>query len=335
MDPQSKAVAAVNQHRDKTACLREMTLIIDDRTAAPLVDGLRRVLTPLRVALEPRRDLRPGLLRWRRSTDRVWSEPDAAWRPLRHPHVRDEAWIVVVMTTREWVQHLTDAGRRAAFLDALETAYPRQMGHRYMLVFEKMATYLNGRANAMARAVALEARTPGQPPTFWPTSGELDALLFDLQMTPGVHLQKSLDVEDTCQWIQTFTTQIAMDPEISRRLQSKLELGVGDTVKTAATEEETWPLMLMQIYGITQTCADAIVRAYPTLHRLMTVYSQLPETDAVHLLDDLEIDLGAGHHPRTRRMGEALSSRVYQALVLKDPEHVIMPVGLENGAPSG
>ncbi len=79
--------------------------------------------------------------------------------------------------------------------------------------------------------------------------------------------------------------------------------------------------MLRQIHLVEDSSASAVVKHYPTLNSLFTAYQQCATRDqAEKLLADIVVQRYGKSGETNRRLGPALSKRIYTVLMGEDPE---------------
>ena len=87
-------------------------------------------------------------------------------------------------------------------------------------------------------------------------------------------------------------------------------------------KQKMWVEMLLNIPGLSEDKAIAIVNEYRSMKKLMKAYQRIDaEKLRENLLRDLELKVSLGEKPK--RLGPTLSRRVYKFLCLKDGDERI------------
>ncbi|KAI9101641.1 hypothetical protein DFS34DRAFT_675146 [Phlyctochytrium arcticum] len=330
-----KATRSVNTIRNKLDCIREMIVHISPDFGDPAdSEELITILTSAgaHAELVPLPITRSIL--WRRCVTRDWDNDDECWKgcPQR---IEDEAFVMICMTGGQFSATVA-AGDDGilSFDDDVRREFP---GRNVIYLLEGIETYLKrkGRSKHDDQANDNEvgnpaAAVPGQrrkrkisKPTFADLRNELVRL--QMERPNKVLIQQSAGSRDSLEWINRFTDQIAMIPELKHRSEEAWSLTFGDKIRSGKDESDTWQCMLEQIQGISELRARAVVAVYPTVQSLYQAYFKCStEKEGQALLAGVEVNSGTPAHPSIKKLGAALARRIYIAMMDDDPETELM-----------
>ncbi len=101
-----------------------------------------------------------------------------------------------------------------------------------------------------------------------------------------------------------------------------LNLNFGDIPKSAKSIPDTWLRFLLQIKGLTEERAKAVIDVYPTLHKLFAEYEKVTVTEGENLLANVSVRIG-GRSQNSKKFGPVLSKKVYYSLMGEDPDEFV------------
>ncbi|RKO93094.1 hypothetical protein BDK51DRAFT_29782 [Blyttiomyces helicus] len=299
---EKQARRTANVIRDKNICVKEMVIEIDRSFAENDKRKIASALEEAGATVDIKRLPGPLTLRWRRRVDRKWNPESEAWDPIPvdQQRIEDEGWILVFLAGVELARIAAAPGGIARHCAQAQSAAP---GDRIIYFIEGLDEYYKeqrkGLAMSFKRAANPDAPLNAQQrrteaaraeiatlPNKEKIEDQLVGLSIDGEHRIMVHHSGGAD--ESIDWIKSFTMQIGMNQELSRRNESAFSLSFGDDIKSGTNHADTWEKMLSLVNGITPAKARTITARYPTLHSLRKAYDACPNSKlAKELLADI------------------------------------------------
>jgi len=152
---------------------------------------------------------------------------------------------------------------------------------------------------------------------------KLDEALISLQIERNVQILIHNSIDETVDYIYRLTAAIAEKPY--KRTITAFEGFCAEAVsrRTPRSLTDSWISQLEQINSVSKTVAESIVEKYPTLFSLVSIYRSeaLTKGEKQNLLADIMVKNPGSNS--SRRIGPALSEKIYRLFTEKDP-HLIL-----------
>ncbi|ORX51757.1 hypothetical protein BCR36DRAFT_287409 [Piromyces finnis] len=141
----------------------------------------------------------------------------------------------------------------------------------------------------------------------YPSPQVLEEAFLWLQMTGECLVIFSSGWDKTVEWICTFTKEISITP-FKEKIEQSNNYCTYNKIKTEADYSKIWYRMLEEVYRISPTIIERIIKEYPTVFSLYEKYQQVDEKTGEALLEDLEVVSSTGN---VRKIGKSISKRIY------------------------
>jgi len=135
----------------------------------------------------------------------------------------------------------------------------------------------------------------------------------------GCHVKETNSSSESADFIMRFTTSLATAP-YKNRISSLgfCTEGVSKSISNSRDFKELWMNQLVQITLVSVDVAKSIILYYPTMNSLMREYKNenKPVLEKQELLRDIPFINSSG--VSNRRIGTALSNKIYKVFALLD-----------------
>ncbi|KAI8984671.1 hypothetical protein BDF20DRAFT_861162 [Mycotypha africana] len=270
---------------------------------------------------------------WRRKITSEWDNDSQAFIPIAHTKVVRESFILVYMTALQFVDRIQRKSMDA-FID--KVAEPN---YQILLMVEGLSQYYKKKLLYKRRQYDNQVRNAfrseeeqQQPLTSsrrktktlneliinGPEQNVIEEYLNYLMLVRNIMLVPTKDVEDTANWIESLTTDLALGRYKSRNINNSYRVS-----KCGTDPQDTYIKMLQEIQLCTPAVARSVISAYPSLQRLHRAYERTQGRTAGELmLADLEVERSA-LQLRDRTINRAMSRKIYSIFTSSDPEEII------------
>ncbi|KAJ3412792.1 putative monocarboxylate transporter mch1, partial [Chytridiales sp. JEL 0842] len=320
---QKQQYKAANKIRDKKACCQEMILELDpacvaERCGATLVSAVQEMGTTISIQTQPM----PLTMRWKRKVTREWNDEKQLWTPCDE-RLEYEPFVLIRLDAAELSRLVQSPGGYKSYYSHVCSKYP---GYSIILFVEGIKNLLKSRTKAIDSQIRSGVRTMygqvsksnagaagGQDVA---TKAVLDECMLWLQMQGNTFIQLSESVDESQRYIVGFTSSIAAIPERKRRNEETFKLNFGDTVKSGSDLQDIWRRILLEIKPCTESVANAILEEYPNYRSLIEAYNRIQSVAGREgLLENIMVQ----RKSQSRRIGPALSRKIYLGLMSDDP----------------
>ncbi|ORY07633.1 hypothetical protein K493DRAFT_310168 [Basidiobolus meristosporus CBS 931.73] len=326
-----------NLRLDKLDCCKEMIVNIDEALMSNTERaGITVALEEILVEVNPKACQIPNSIELERRIQAEFDQAKDMWIPIV-PRVQEEKTILVVLT---WENFIEKVGKQELY-SFIHDIYKVHPGKRIAVIIEGLSTFIKKRKRVESRNFVNQVltqttdedeepmpkvtRRKGKPKkgdvSTGPDIEQVEQQLVWLQMVGKCLLVHTKSIEETNTMIAVLIKDISTIPYKKRNTQ--LKFCVEGQVKSGTSAKEVWELMLQQIHLVTPNVARSIIYEYPTLKSLYDAYKLMPNPDEAQLmLQDVAIGRSSAG-VAARRLGPALSKRIYQFFMGHDPNHPI------------
>ncbi|KXS11888.1 hypothetical protein M427DRAFT_60032 [Gonapodya prolifera JEL478] len=152
-----------------------------------------------------------------------------------------------------------------------------------------------------------------------PDQATVERQLLYMQMVLGCKVIECHDAELLIEWMHSFTQEVGIKPYAAWK-ENLFDFD-HNSIRSGSGNADTWLKILMGMHRLTETHARAIAEVYPTMQQLMDAYSRCGANvaKASKLLAEIQVNNGTLTEPSWRKIGPALSSRMYSFFAACDP----------------
>ncbi|KAI5842907.1 hypothetical protein DFP73DRAFT_479312 [Morchella snyderi] len=280
--------------------------------------------------------------KWRRKVTAEWDEARALFVPLPVMRVADERHLLVYLTAQEFWQLAEGAGgvgvgvgggggggaarlaEHVQLVSGFSAGTQQELKILYLL--EGVEAFMRKNRNNKNREYQNRVRAAlGEGPNI-PAKAEImdedvlqDALL-ELQVVHGCLVHHTASGIESAEWISKFTTDISTIPYKNSRSAigaagfctdaGQLRVGIG--------RADTFRRMLEEVYRVTPSAAEAVVRVYPDVRALVAAFAEFGE----EALADLPILTMRGGKATDKTVGPSTSRKIFAVFTNRDPDSV-------------
>ncbi|RDL36586.1 uncharacterized protein BP5553_05938 [Venustampulla echinocandica] len=320
-------VAKVNTLRtDKKVSTPEMILELPTSLDPELARQVRSFSAPLQVDTGEWENSKP-IIKWKRKVQAKYNDGLGYWEPtpLR---IEPEKHIICVISGQEFVDLAT--GGETNDLDShvlqLRAKFP---SCQIIYLMQGLALWMRKNKTVQNRKFVQGVRNQtsqedtssrgrakkGKEPEHVNEDIIEDALL-KLQVLHNTLVHHTAAMVETAQWIITFTQHISTIPYRAQKqsLDTAFCMETGQ-VKTGDDPKDTFTKMLQEINLLSSPIAYSIASEYSSVQRLVNAL----ENGGPLVLEDLRKSANKDGAFTDRRIGPAMSKRVYKILMGRDP----------------
>ncbi|KAI9143042.1 hypothetical protein BKA69DRAFT_1165483 [Paraphysoderma sedebokerense] len=327
-----QALKDANRLKDKIEYTKELTVQIDSNLASTQLGSQFILLchsiptTPMVTSLPI-----PYTINFRRTSSTYYDKSKQTWIPCVD-YQTTEPFTVKVFLASDFLQ-LVAPNIRALFDHTadLKAQYPKT---RILFIIQGLEEYYRRQLVQMNRgfkanilgstsigpkrknagANQRDDEIVGAPPI---SKNLVEDALAVLQVRESVLIVLTKNQEETIDNLCSIIKELAMLPYKIIPDTSSSSFCPDITVRSGTTPTDTYLKMLTEINLLTVPVAKAIITQYPTLKSLYDAYMRVGRSAGEKLLADIEIVRnGTG---TTRRIGPAISTRVYNIFMGTDP----------------
>eukprot|EP00833_Pecoramyces_ruminatium_P014557 jgi/Orpsp1_1/1188589/evm.model.d7180000065908.1 len=151
----------------------------------------------------------------------------------------------------------------------------------------------------------------------YPSQQVLEEAFLWLQMTGECLIIFSSGWDKTVEWICTFTKEIAIAP-FKDQMEHSNNFCTYNKIRTEVEYSKIWYRMLEEVYRISPTIIERIIKEYPSVWSLYKTYQEVDSETGESLLEDLEIVSSNGN---IRKIGKSISKRIYEWFTEENGSH--------------
>lgn len=337
-----KRVRQVNRVMNKKEASKDMIVdvdvgIVNKPGGGALLENLRLQDCQVSVQSHPI----PDTILWRRRTRALWDGEKDAWIPLDEERIIPENFMVIIMAAEEFGRRIransisthlaeirsTFSGRSVILLVTGLRDYRRRLdsktssGYREGVLQQVYGVAGNAANQQQQRGATVIIGGQVVSVADLPPKAEVDQELMRLQIMEKIRIIEAEDNEEAIDFMIGLTTEIAMIPFKAIR-ENLLDFCPDGKLRKSGTDgADTWQWMLRQIHMLEENSANAVVKEYPTLNSLFQAYSRCTSKgQAERLLEDIVVQRHGKAGETNRRLGPALSKRIYNVIMGEDPE---------------
>ncbi|KAH8601396.1 ERCC4 domain-containing protein [Bisporella sp. PMI_857] len=265
------------------------------------------------------------VIKWRRKADSIWDSEARIFKPCA-PHLRDEKHIMYLISAKDFVKLATgsDGDDLDSHVLRLKTEFD-DCKVIYMIEGMKAWTAKNKSVknngfteavrNLIADAEATDNQRRKRKEVEYVDEDVVEHALLKLQVMHGVLIHHSRVMNETSEWIRSFTQHISTIPykQQQRSMDSSFCMESGQ-VQVGNGTEDTFIKMLEQMARITASIAKGIQAEYPTVQALVAGLRE----HGPNALADLRTAANNNGAFTDRRIGPAISKRVYNVFTSRD-----------------
>ncbi|KAL1925798.1 uncharacterized protein VTP21DRAFT_681 [Calcarisporiella thermophila] len=299
--------------------------LLDETEIGP---QLREAFDAHKISYNPLPESSDLTVYWRRRVTCEWNEDRAEFVTVE-PKICEEIFVLEYMMANE----LVDLVRAKALLrhaDILQQQYP---GKRIILLIEGLEKYYKkqkqderrqfARAVRQASGASLSQDSTGEESRENPKREHIEEELISLQLMKRYLIVHTTGSKQSAETILQFTMDIATRPYKTKR-NANFNFWANAHVRCGSDAAESWLRMLQEIQLVTPRIAESIVEVYPTVRSLYDAYFACESIEEGEmLLADIEVERVAIPGQRPRRIGPAMSKRIYHIFMGKDPSQVL------------
>ncbi|KAJ9087341.1 putative crossover junction endonuclease eme2 [Entomophthora muscae] len=328
-----KSVDATQAWQDLTL-LFDSEWILDTKVGQPLIalceqDGAK--------AIEDPRMTIPFSLCWELKTTKRYDEARAMFVPLPRPVHLPVLKILLKWDASELLEWclsmkglLSNSTLDVAKFDMqiVKLSYPNYQTIAIVSgtqsLFRTIRTHVNRGFNSQVRALDGDAAPTSRTSRGSSLRGRHELIhieyfedfLIQLQLLHDIHIVQLETHAEVIDFIYAMTKEISAIPH--RPQETRLFANLPElSTRKSDSAEETWRLILEQIYLVTPTVASAVTQAYPSFAALISaLHTCESKQQKLALLSEIEVRPPTG---RSRRLGENLASRILKAFTSSDP----------------
>jgi hypothetical protein len=234
---------------------------------------------------------------WRRKCQSEWDSDSQAFIPLERTNIVKEPVVLVYVDMAQFIQHIQNDKVDDYIDQILQSSQDRQI----MLLIEGLEVYYKKKVLHQRRQ--FESQVRNAIPTLQTTStqkrninqgladvangpgqAEIEATLNYLQFMRDVMLVQTKDDEDTANWIESLTTDLALGRYKSRNINNSYKVS-----KCGTDPTDTFFKMLQEVQLCTPAIANSIMTTYPTVQSLHRAYERKNTSEGELLLANLEV----------------------------------------------
>lgn len=213
---------------------------------------------------------------------------------------------------------------------SIQGVYPGKHLSYIVYGLEKYFKKEKSRVNAQYRALVLgsqqatgrKTKKPGgayEGPTL--TRKDIQEAVVPLQLDYGVTIAAKETPQELAEYLVKFTRALAERPHREAKQSRPFHRLAPGSLSKHDSLRRTWQAQLEQFAGVSRDVAEAIVSRYPAPRLLLQAYQSCGNKAAGEsLLADIQVRRGAGVLESTRRVGSAVSGRIYRFFVASDQE---------------
>lgn len=336
-EKQRKAAATELGRATKPAhCLKYVTVVLDFRLLED-ASSMEVVSDTLRQA-EIRSEVRTLLVERAVCWNRTSLSLDQEDCTLAREQVEESDVLVVL----PWDQFLClvasekqDPGVRTQpslgeHLLSIQGVYPGKQLSYIVYGLEKYFKKEKSRVNAQYRALVLGSQQAAARKTKKPggaydgpplTRKDIQEAVVPLQLDHGVTIATKETPQELAEYLVKFTRALAERPHREAKQSRPFHRLAPGSLSKHDSLRRTWQAQLEQFASVSRDVAEAIVSRYPAPRLLLQAYQACEHKAAGEsLLADIQVRRGAGVLESTRRVGAAISGRIYRFFVASDQE---------------
>lgn len=213
---------------------------------------------------------------------------------------------------------------------SIQGVYPGKHLSYVVYGLEKYFKKEKSRVNAQYRALVLgsqqatgrKTKKPGgayEGPSL--TRKDIQEAVVPLQLDHGVTFATKETPQELAEYLVKFTRALAERPHREAKQSRPFHRLAPGSLSKHDSLRRTWQAQLEQFAGVSRDVAEAIVSRYPAPRLLLQAYQACEHKAAGQsLLADIQVRRGAGVLESTRRVGSAISGRIYRFFVASDQE---------------
>ncbi|XP_077557574.1 structure-specific endonuclease subunit EME1-like [Haemaphysalis longicornis] len=213
---------------------------------------------------------------------------------------------------------------------SIQGVYPGKQLSYVVYGLEKYFKKEKSRVNAQYRALVLgsqqatarKTKKPGgayEGPSL--TRKDIQEAVVPLQLDHGVTVATKETPQELAEYLVKFTRALAERPHREAKQSRPFHRLAPGSLSKHDSLRRTWQAQLEQFASVSRDVAEAIVSHYPAPRLLLQAYQACEHKAAGEaLLADIQVRRGAGVLESTRRVGPAISGRIYRFFVASDQE---------------
>ncbi|KAL9127525.1 MAG: hypothetical protein Q9217_003613 [Psora testacea] len=272
----------------------------------------------------------PGVVKWRRKIKAKWNAELDHWEPLDHMIIEDEKHIMCLMSAKDFVSIAMEQNEGedvethvAKLKSAHEGSIPIYLIEGFHIWMRKNKTAENRAYQAKVLGQAqVDGETSAQPPKrkrLRPDHVDEDMIedaLLRLQVMNGCLVHHTNTPLESAEWIANFTQHISTIPYRQQKMNLSTTFCMeSGQVKTGEDTDDTFVKMLQEIVRVTPPIAFGIASAYPGVVKLVNAFRK----HGPLVLEDLQKSANRNGAVTDRKIGPAISRRLYKVFMEQDP----------------
>ncbi|XP_077528358.1 structure-specific endonuclease subunit EME2-like [Haemaphysalis longicornis] len=213
---------------------------------------------------------------------------------------------------------------------SIQGVYPGKQLSYVVYGLEKYFKKEKSRVNAQYRALVLGSQQATARKTKKPggaydgpslTRKDIQEAVVPLQLDHGVTIATKETPQELAEYLVKFTRALAERPHREAKQSRPFHRLAPGSLSKHDSLRRTWQAQLEQFASVSRDVAEAIVSRYPAPRLLLQAYQACEHKAAGEaLLADIQVRRGAGVLESTRRVGPAISGRIYRFFVASDQE---------------
>ncbi|XP_077528372.1 structure-specific endonuclease subunit EME2-like [Haemaphysalis longicornis] len=213
---------------------------------------------------------------------------------------------------------------------SIQGVYPGKQLSYVVYGLEKYFKKEKSRVNAQYRALVLGSQQATARKTKKPggaydgpslTRKDIQEAVVPLQLDHGVTIATKETPQELAEYLVKFTRALAERPHREAKQSRPFHRLAPGSLSKHDSLRRTWQAQLEQFASVSRDIAEAIVSRYPAPRLLLQAYQACEHKAAGEaLLADIQVRRGAGVLESTRRVGPAISGRIYRFFVASDQE---------------
>ncbi|KAK4692234.1 crossover junction endonuclease EME1, partial [Lecanoromycetidae sp. Uapishka_2] len=275
----------------------------------------------------------PNVIKWRRKMKARWNAEMNHWEPTDRMEIHEEKHVMVLVSAKEFVAlamaqyQNNDLETHVAMLkSAYADCIPIYMVEGLHIWLRKNKTAENRayQARVLDQAQAAEDLSLSQPAASKRKKSApevvdedlIEDALLRLQVMHGCLVHHTNTSVETAEWVANFTQHISTIPYRLQRMNLDTSFCMeSGQVKTGEDKDDTFVKMLQEVVRITPSIAYGITSEYTSAISLVKAFRK----HGRDVLEDLQKAANRNGAPTDRRIGPAISRRLYKVFTELDP----------------
>ncbi|MCJ1462880.1 hypothetical protein MMC07_001484 [Pseudocyphellaria aurata] len=334
------ALAEVNKSKlDKKITGPEMIVDLPASIDGQGVDTqIRAFLKNLQIEATSYQSPLPNIIKWRRKVKSHYNEQKGHWEPIQPMQIEDENHVMCLMSAKEFValasanSHQRDVPSLEAHVTKLKSEFdsckPIYLIEGWTSWMRKNKTTLNRayQAAVLNQMDSLENTALGRSEKSTSRRKNADQehvdadmiedALLRLQVMNGCLVHHTAITVETAEWVANFTQHISTIPSRMERVHLDTSFCMeSGQVKAGEDKNDTYVKMLQEVVRVTAPIAYGIAAEYPNVKSLVRGLRR----HGPLALEDIEKCANKNGARTERRIGPAISKRIYKVFMELDP----------------